>query len=116
MITIVKKVGEYQRPSGAVFVYSIKGEKEEMAQYKKTLGDNYREDNGVVLFYSRTPVSAGEELTLRSDATGYFVKQDLEAKTVRQQSAKENWEAKIQAMQSVLGLSKEEILKAVLAA
>ena len=116
MLTIQKKVNEYRKPTGPVFVYSLKGTKEEIAEYKAAQGENYREsDSKEPLFFSRTVLTSGQEL-LKTRAGRFVITTDLEAESQKAAELEQAELAKLKAMQKFTGLTPAEIVKLVMAA
>lgn len=56
--------------SGA-YTYTLSGTDKELADYKKAKGVNYREENGVPLYFTSRPLSSEVEYSL--DGAGYLV-------------------------------------------
>lgn len=123
MIVIVRKTNNYMRPTGPVFVYSVKSDaakeadqKKELDEYEKTLAENYRtSDNGEPLFFARQPLEEGQQLA-KTQKGRYIVAQDLEKVATEALKKSQEWEAKFKGLQSAMGLTPEEIVKMVMGA
>ena len=116
MLTIQKKVNEYRRTTGPVFVYSLKGTKEEMTEYKAAQGENYREsDSKEPLYFSRNPLQVGQEL-LKTQAGRFIVSSNLEELATKNAELIQGQLAKMVALQQFTGMTPAEIARLVLAA
>ena len=116
MLTVKSKVREYIRNGSPVFVYALAGSKEELAEYKKTQGDYYREEEKTKepLFFSPRPIATGTQLAPNREGTRFVVQQDLEAQVAATETAKNAQLGKLQAMQEFLGLTKAQMQQMLL--
>lgn len=123
MIVIVKKSNQYMRPTGPVFAYTVNSNaaseadrKKELKEYEEALGEYLRKnDAGDLLHFSRQPLDEGTTLT-KTQKGRYIVAQDLEKVATEAEAAAKSWEAKFAGMKAALGMTNEEIIKAVMAA
>jgi hypothetical protein len=118
-LTIGKKHNQYRssKTGTIVFVYTVDGTKEDIANYKKAQGANYREDNGTPLFFSagRTG-NAGDEIHFNTKKSTYQLHTDLESEVATLQTATANALGKINAIQQFTGMSKAQMQERLLSA
>jgi hypothetical protein len=72
------------------FAYTIEGTKEELADYKKVLGENYREDEETKksLFFGLKRFPDNTELAKKRDGSKFYAVEELLEKDVAREVAK----------------------------
>jgi len=117
-LTIGKKHNQYRssKTGTIVFVYTVDGTKEDIANYKKVQGTNYREENGTPLFFSagRTG-NVGDEIHFNAKKSVFQLHSDLESEVATLQTATANALGKINAIQQFTGMSKAQMQERLLA-
>lgn len=115
-ITIGKKHNQYRKGSSMVFVYQVAGAKKELEGYKTKQGVNYREENGVPLFFSANRVgNVGDEIHWNATKSQFQLHTDLESEIATVQTATANALGKINAIQQFTGMSKAQLQERLLA-
>lgn len=115
MLTISRKINQYLKNGNPVFVYEIDGTKEELAAYKTSQGDYYRESEAKkAMYFSQRPLEAGAELSATRSGR-YQVLQDLEMTAAQKESETIIQEAKLEAIRRITGMSKAQMTERLLA-
>ncbi len=115
MLTISRKVNQYLKNGNAIFVYEIEGSKEELAAYKKSQGEYYREsDAKKPMYFSQRPIEPGAELTATKSGR-YQVLQDLEGTVAAREQAATQAFGKLEAIRQFTGMSKAQMQERLLA-
>lgn len=108
----IKAKNNQYRKSGTgrpVFNYTITGTAEELENYKKAQGVNYKEnENNEPLFFSTSPLAIGADLVANQAGTAYGVRTNLEDVAVEREMLVEKEMAKNDAIRRILGLSDAE--------
>jgi hypothetical protein len=105
--------GAYVSKKGtATFRYTVQGTKEELANYKKVQGENYREDEATKspLFFAIKRYSDNTELSLTRDGKRFYAVTELLEKVV------ENQVIKFKAMAHILETSPKAMLQRMMLA
>lgn len=115
-LVIGKKVNEYlaKGTGNPVFVYPVTGTPEALAAFKAAQASYYREDeDGTPLYFSGNVIAEKTEL-VQSNSGKFSIKVNLEERVAKSEDLRAGYKAKFEAIQDVLGLSKEEMKKLLL--
>lgn len=123
MLVIKAKVNEYVKAGAPVFVYSItsnqtdpKKAEAELADYKKSCGDYYREsDAKEPLMFSQRPMTAGAKLTKTTKGRYQVLSEDLEETATAAAAAIETFKNQFLGKLQALGIKPAEMRAAMLA-
>ena len=110
---IGKKVNEYLKSGKPVFVYSLVGTETEIEAYKAA--SQASTDETKVLFFSTRPVNSGDEVVLSQKGNYSVQSGNLEAQAIAHQTLVDNAVAKFEGLQKFAGMTKEEIIRLVMA-
>lgn len=112
-LSIARKTNQYLKAGTPIFVYELKSTEtepkkiaEDLAAYKKSQGDFYRESEAKQpVYFSQRPLENGAELTLTKSGR-YQVLQDLEGTVAAREQAATVAFGKLEAIRQFTGLSK----------
>jgi hypothetical protein len=115
-IKILSKVNQYVKNGSSVFVYDLAVETpEELAKFKSSQGDYYREsESKKPLYFSQRVLEPGAELTLTKSGR-YQVLTDLEYIESAREQASINAYGKLDAIRQYTGLTKRQLQERLLA-
>lgn len=115
MLTISRKINQYLKGGNPVFVYELEGSKDELAAYKASQGEYYRESEAKKpIYFSQRPIEPGAELSLTKSGR-YQVLRDLEGVAEHKEAEAVTQEAKLEAIRRFTGLSKAQMAERLLA-
>lgn len=111
---ISSKVNQYVKNGNSIFVYELDCNDVELTEYKTAQSSYYKEsDNKKPLYFSQRICNNGDMLMLTSSGR-YQVLQDLEAKAISIDSAKNQNLGKFLALAEFTGLSKAQLAERLL--
>lgn len=113
MLKIKSKLNRYRKDNGKIMqVYTITGEKESLKEYKETQGDNYKEQDGEVLYFSSKVLEIGDELIITT--YGNIVPNDI-AKISHNDEIEyhQKNDARVSYLMKNLGWSKKEAIMSI---
>ena len=112
---ILKKVNQYMKSGSIIFVYTLEGDAKELAAYKASQGEYYREsDTDEPLYFSQRICTVGAELT-ETKSGRFQVLQDLEGVATKRAEYADMSFGKLTAIQQFAGLTKAQMTERLLA-
>lgn len=108
-LSIAKKTNQYTKNGGVQFVYTLNGTEEQIAEYKTSQGEFYREsEDKKPLYFSKRICNEGDELTKTHNGR-FQVLQDLESVAIAIDNQTNKQLGNFNAMMQFAGLTKAQM-------
>lgn len=115
---VLKFKSAYRKSGSTRFVYAISSTlegnagKAELAQYKKTKGEFYREDAETkeALYFSGDVYPDGIQIKLKRDESDYYVLTDLREKSLFIEEEAQKMQGKLEGLRQYAGMSKRSFI------